>query len=59
MDSQRLTHLWEDWKNVCKGDTTTAERYMDGQGDLRQPEIKIYGRWLVFQMANPQSISGG
>ncbi len=59
IDFQELIHLWKNCKNVCQNGITTAERYLDSRRDMGQPQIEIYGRWLVFQMANPQSTLGG
>ena len=59
IDFQELIHLWKNCKNVCQNGITTAERYLDSRRDMGQPQIEIYGRRLVFQMANPQSTLGG
>ncbi len=53
-----INSLVKIWQIVYKSSTTIAERYLDGQKDVKLSQINIYGRQLVFQMANHQSTSG-
>ena len=45
--------------DVCKGSIAIAEKYLDDQKNLRQPQIKIYDRQLVFQIADLKSTLRG